>query len=1320
VAVDTDETLVGGDAPPLGGSASLEHEVVKGNLLGKLFGIEKQVKAGRWILEDKIGEGGMGVVFAARDPDSGRRVAVKIMSGDKNAPGPGQRFAREVQALASLDHPGVVEYVGHGETEKGAPFLVMEWLQGIDLEGYLASHGALCVDDVITLGARLAETLAAAHAGGIIHRDIKPSNIFIPAEGVSGTKILDFGIARLSMETRGLTATGHMVGTPGYMSPEQARGSRELDARTDLFSLGCVLYEALSGEAPFQGAHVMAILARVLLEDSPPVSQACPSVPGWLDAVILALMEKLPARRPASASVVAAMLSDREAPSAERSGGTQDGLSTEERSILSVLLVRLEAANAVGADGRDWRASIAPILESADAQSSPLYDGSLLVTLSSIGASTDQAARAAGCALRILAELPAAAIVLVSGQGQLSKGSIVGQVLDRGAAALEAAAPGEIRLDDTTAGLLDPRFELVGDQHGLRLAGLIESSPPVRMLMGRATPFVGRSRELGGLEALLDECVSDSQPSLALVVAEAGVGKSRLRYEFARRAQKAHPTIQVLMGRGDAVSSHAPFGLLSRLLRRGAGVRDGESRELQRQKIETRLTRHMDDESRRRNKPFLAELAGVRAGPESPSQGQRLDAQDFRNRMRFAWEDMLASESADHPVLIVLEDLHWGDHATVAFIEGALRNLDDSPVMVLALARPEIDEAFPKVWAQLEPERIELPPLTRKACRKLARDVLADASKDTVDRLVNQSEGNAFFLEELLRMASDGESHALPETVIAMTQDRLKELPSAERRVLRAASVFGETFWAGGAALLCESIEGQEAKSLSALEAVELIARQPGSTVPGEQEYRFRHALVRDAAYAMLTDDDRVTAHRLAGEWLEQAGMTEGSVLAKHFDHGGVALTAARWYLAAAEQALEADVLEDALAWSRRADTLGVEADARQRLLAIQAHALFWTGQHEESAKVGRLALGLLPVGEGRWFRAAEILCRALGRGGRFGELEVLTDRLLAKEPVNIHARADQALTLCAAADGLTVNGVTVRVRAVVQAIETLADASEETPLRLRAAFARLRSSVADQEGDPWEAYGWNAKYVGFVAQMDPRDDSLAALSGQGERGHMQAQLGLNTEAMETLTRAVKGCQRLGLNQRSFLLTGMIGLLYHRQGRLEEAQRILKSTWAYEHAPDPRIDNSIRLTLSVVERDLGNLEQAIELAEHAARDFPPSGPLVPWAYAELARHFTAAGRVDDAVEAATKALKLAAGFGTISEFDTIVQVAYVEALDAAGDQEAAREALRGFHAKLMLRADRVGDAAVRDRFLGGVPCNARIVELAEVWGLVSE
>ncbi len=262
----------------------------------------------------KIGQGGMGEVYKAEDTKLGRIVAIKLLPSEaqdeKNAK---RRLLQEARAASALNHPNIVTIYSIEESD-GFLFIVMEYVDGETLKSVI-DRGALDASQLIGIGSQLADALAAAHGAGLIHRDIKPANILVTPQGQA--KILDFGLAKITQVSdeslsgeqtmSKLTRTGMIVGTVAYMSPEQTRGE-SLDARTDIFSLGCVLYEAATGKVPFSGPSVLSVLHEIATVDPPAPSTISIRVPQQLDAIIRKALAKDREHRYASAAELAAAL----------------------------------------------------------------------------------------------------------------------------------------------------------------------------------------------------------------------------------------------------------------------------------------------------------------------------------------------------------------------------------------------------------------------------------------------------------------------------------------------------------------------------------------------------------------------------------------------------------------------------------------------------------------------------------------------------------------------------------------------------------------------------------------------------------------------------------------------------------------------------------------------------------------------------------------------------------------------------------------------------------------------------------------------------
>jgi hypothetical protein len=275
-------------------------------LLGRVLGRgDTSTRVGRFVLEQKVGEGGMGVVYRGSDPSTSQQVAVKLL--EHADPRARTRFAHEAEVLRTLRHERIVRYLDHGTTAEGFDYLVMEWLEGNDLS-HVLRRGPLPIADAVRAGYEAAMGLGAAHAGGVLHRDVKPSNLFLEGGSVAALRIIDFGIAHAEHMGTRLTSTGAVVGTPHYMAPEQARGAESV--RTDVYSLGATLYECLTGTPPFSGEHPAAVLLAVMAEPAPSARATRPEVPRELDALLGRMMAKDPRDRPRDMSAVITELGD--------------------------------------------------------------------------------------------------------------------------------------------------------------------------------------------------------------------------------------------------------------------------------------------------------------------------------------------------------------------------------------------------------------------------------------------------------------------------------------------------------------------------------------------------------------------------------------------------------------------------------------------------------------------------------------------------------------------------------------------------------------------------------------------------------------------------------------------------------------------------------------------------------------------------------------------------------------------------------------------------------------------------------------------------
>lgn len=933
-----------------------------------------EIIGGRFEILRRAGTGGMGTVFRVLDRNTGLPAALKVLRDPDG--GDAARFLNESRLLATLEHPHIVRYVVHGITAAGEPYLVMEWLEGESLAERL-ERGMISVEETLELIRLVAEALGVAHARGVVHRDIKPSNLFLVGGSAKDVKVLDFGIARQSGASVQLTYTGSILGTPGYMAPEQARGDREIGPAADVFALGCVMFECLAGKPAFQAAHPVALLAKLLFEETPNLRDIQPDVPAALAAFVMRMLDKDESARPADGmAVVSALSAISLAASDEMARSVHStAITGTERRLVSIVAVMLPPSSSNialaptlslgaprGLDSAVRRAAV-PL----GARVEELANGVVVAVLVGEGSPTDQAAAAARCAIWIRAAAPDAMVVLVTGRAEGHQKLPIGQVLERAAALLDKTAintnsGSPIRIDASTQALLDSRFFVTRELGRIFLHGERRIGEEPRMLLGQASPFVGREREFRNILSLVEDSFEEKRPLAVLVTGGPGMGKSRLRQELSRQIREHYSGVAFVLARADAIGAGSAYGLVTDSLRSSLLLTGGEPLDAQREKVKLLVNVHFKGDEAQRVTEFIGELAGAPfPDDESPRlRAARQNPQLMAEQVQTAYIELISAVAGARKALFILEDLHWGDAPSIKLFDVALRELRDRAIAIVAFARPEVREVFPRLWADRDLHEVRLGPLPRRAATELVATMLGPSvTPERIAAIVERAEGNAFYLEELIRSVAEGREDAFPETVLGMVEARLARLSTSARRILRAASVFGEFFWKSGLRTLLGNMSSLDAE-LSALVTAEVIIKRMQSSFAGEDEFAFRHALLREGAYAMLTEQDRALGHRIAAEWLERAGELDAMILAEHFERGGAGERAAYYYLQAAEQALRGTDWTAAIARAERGRSCGPTRQNHWMLHAVLCEAATLSGKYQEAIEQAFAALSEL------------------------------------------------------------------------------------------------------------------------------------------------------------------------------------------------------------------------------------------------------------------------------------------------------------------------------------------------------------------------
>ena len=409
-------------------------------------------------------------------------------------------------------------------------------------------------------------------------------------------------------------------------------------------------------------------------------------------------------------------------------------------------------------------------------------------------------------------------------------------------------------------------------------------------LRGFGSAFVGREEELAGLEELLHEAMGERVPRFALICGEPGIGKSRLLAELARRLDDQPTLVTWRQGRCLPFGANVTFWALSEIVRSCAGILESDGVARSEARLETMLP---VGEKREHLRARLRPLLGLEA--EEASREENFSA----------WRTFLEGLAADGPAIVVIEDLHWADEALLAFMDYLGESSADVPLFVLATARPEVRElAGPGAEFVATAAHVPLGPLSGEETAELARSYLGARSlpADLQALILERSGGNPLFAEELVRLLQDrdlleerggriglrpGVEVPMPDSIGALIAARLDLLTPERKAVLSDAAVVGRTFWAGAVAAVGAREPAAVLEALMELVAKELVSPVRGSSIEGETEFLFVHALVCDAAYAQLTRADRAAKHAALARWLEErtAGRTEdlAEILAFHY-----------------------------------------------------------------------------------------------------------------------------------------------------------------------------------------------------------------------------------------------------------------------------------------------------------------------------------------------------------------------------------------------------------------------------------------------------
>ena len=1176
--------------------------------------IGKKLRA--YEITEEIGSGGMATVFRAYQPSMDRHVAIKVIrSSILQDAALRERFQREARLIARLEHPHLLP-VYDFDGEHNPPYIVMRYLEGGTLK-QIQQRGGVPRDEFLYILRQLAGALDYAHRQGVVHRDLKPSNVMIDREG--NAFLTDFGIARAAGLDRDLTGTGFMVGTPGYMAPEQARGDGMADKASDIYSLGVIAFEVLTGAPPYENENGFEVILAHMNSPVPKASERDDKLPKAIDPVLARALAKETGERFSTATeFVEALIGAMRIKPSEAPASLQSMTQTISVDQLNARRKKKDEDETPGTDTpsdqqRQMTAvsvdvkELAEILyeKGADAERVRSRMDALLSSLSDVakthGGTTHSRAGEAGLILwgrdkareddpenAIRAALAMREKVLIEARKVLGSGwepteenplpftagITTGPVLleregDSGAYVAsgapitlagrlkEAAPPGGILVAHETFTLVRGVFTF-SLREPLRVRGrkdpvevyLVTQVKPrafrlrAQGIEGVETRMIGREIELRLLQEALTLTLEDGETQVVTVVGEAGVGKSRLLFEFSNWTDLQEQTVWFFQARATQPSMLEPYSLTRDLFSFRFQILDSDSLAVVREKFLKGVEQFMGRGSERKAY-FIGQLVGFDFTSVPEVEAALKDGDAFRRTAQGYLGELFTTASRENPVMIHIEDIHWADDRSLDLINNLVRDNVDLPLFVLCMARPSLYERRPQ-WGEGQRfhERIQLEPLSQLSSRRLVRELLKHVPEVPTalrDLVVDRADGNPFYIEELIKALIDdrvilkGEEAwsidttrlstvRVPATLTGVLQARLDTLPAQLYQLLQRASVVGRIFWDAAAIHLSREAAGIKSDEvhtmLEDLRDREMILQREESGFAGTVEYVFRHAILRDVTYETVIPRQRRAFHKLAGDWLlEIGGERSGEhtlLVAEHYTRAEEPSLAAAHLAKAGERSIQVATYDEAAAVLQR---------ARDFLIGTK-HA-------EQRMRIESMLAQLESV-RGNYAGAMEILKPLLDGARTTGDLGLQANILGQLGRVSMWMN-DETGAIRYVGEALELSRKTGDMNALVFNLRQMGNASVQKDPGKARAYGEESVELARKIGDKsQEAHGLNSLAIAYQLEGDMK------------------------KAMATFQQSLNINRELGQRLNEGMVIGNMAGLYSLDGNLEVAERLAK------------------------------------------------------------------------------------------------------------------------------------------------------------------
>ena len=926
---------------------------------------------------EKLGEGGMGVVYKAEDTELKRFVALKFLPTHfASSPEDFSRLKQEAQSAAILNHPNICIIYAF-EAERDRRFISMEYMDGITLRQKIAD-APLSIHEALTYAIQIGEALREAHINGILHRDIKTENIMINSQ--NQIKVMDFGIARFkdNLIDTGFKST---YGTLSYMSPEQALNNPS-SYPADIWSFGVVCYEMFTGRLPFLHDYEAAIIYSILSEEPLPPSRIRPEIPPEMEHIILKCIMKDEEERYSNMHEIVGELTqlkkDLESRTVRENYNREQikklKKPTEQKQATIVYIKIQNYSELIEHTGQEDIVIILEKYYKIINIATSKYAGTVNKTVTSDAvlyfglpeSIENSAQKAIGAIIEIKREfesflrgykipdkfklnIGASSGTVIAGSipsGEKLEYTVIGDAVETAAKLIETASDGQILIESITFKALKNYFNfksvkpvsIKGKRDPIKVYELNTSRINLKSDLSMEqrlieSVIVGRTSELDKLEYLLLKAIN-GEGSIVGIIAEAGIGKSRLINEFKKK--NIFQRVTLLEGKSEFTDKNVGYHPIVDILKQWINITENDNEVQAFSKLENTVINLCGEEAKEII-PFVATLMGFKLNGEYASRLGEVSPDAMKKLIQKSMRQLVMKGSEINPLVIIMEDLHWADLSSIELLLSLFRLAENKRLFFVNTLRPNYAETGERIISAVREKyygfytEVKLNPLGIKDRQTLVQNLLKipQLPAHIEKAITSATEGNPFFIEEVIRtliydniieikngqfiISKDIGNIVIPGSVKEVLLARIDKLDESSKYILKVASVIGRYFLYDILKKVAEEIDDIDTH-IGTLINLELIKE---NIYGNEREYLFRHALAQEAVYETMLAKDRRNLHLKVASAIENiyAGKIGDfyELLAHHYSIADDKEKAEKYLIKAGERTLKNAASSEAL-----------------------------------------------------------------------------------------------------------------------------------------------------------------------------------------------------------------------------------------------------------------------------------------------------------------------------------------------------------------------------------------------------------------------